>query len=644
MAPTASGDDYVWIGSTAGSWDDAANWEDVTAGNDPAFIPPGPDDAATITAGSGQTITLGGTGSAATVTLQGAIVLNAGTIAAGSASVDSLTLQDGSNLAVAGALTGGAVTDGVRGDVHANSITALSAQLTSFDATQSSSAMITGLLDVGAGEVTSSDFASVHVGSLTASSVAADAYSILEVGGTTDTSRGWVWIDPGATLTLLANAASGNAIYGNLHDDGVVSVEAGLDLLLDGTVAGTGTIALGGNVQLELTYQTTTFSSDVTVSLHGTDNTLVLPVAAGVAIQTEGFAAGDAIELYPSGHVYPTNLSYTLNGDDLAVTADGATNHFYLLDAQPGLTFSVTYDDVDAYLTAEAPCFCPGTLIQTDRGPVVVEHLAVGDRIITIDGTPEPVRWIGQRSYAGAFIAGNAAVLPVCIKADALAAGMPSRDLWVSPGHALFVDGQLVPAARLVNGVSIVQAEAVDSVTYYHVELPRHAVLFANGAPAESFLDDDCRNQFQNAASFYAAYKAATPMAPFAPRLEDGFALQSIQERLALRAGVFPSAEPIGALRGFVDQAEAGRVTGWAQDCDSPEEPVALEIVAGTTPVLCALANAYRADLRQGGMGSGCHAFDVTFDFALDGPVTIRRVADGAVLPFTASAVAALAA
>jgi hypothetical protein len=127
-------------------------------------------------------------------------------------------------------------------------------------------------------------------------------------------------------------------------------------------------------------------------------------------------------------------------------------------------------------------------------------------------------------------------------------------------------------------------------------------------------------------------------MAPLAARLEDGFGLQAIQERIGARAGVVTPVEPIGALSGFVDIATLGRVCGWAQDGDSPEEPVALEVLSGGEAVLCLLSNAYRADLRRAGLGSGCHSFDMALPAGLPGPIEVRRVTDGACLPQTVAA------
>ena len=256
--------------------------------------------------------------------------------------------------------------------------------------------------------------------------------------------------------------------------------------------------------------------------------------------------------------------------------------------------------------------------------------------VITADKAAEPIRWIGQRRYAGRSNAGNHLVLPITIRTGALATGVPHTDLCVSPTHGMMVDDHIVPAWRLLNGVTITQAATVDEVVYFHVELHRHAVLLANGAPTESFLDaDESRSQFANVADFHARFPDAAPLKAMRARLESGFALQDIRERLADRAGIVPEVEPAGPLLGFVDQATPARVCGWAQDADSPEEPVALEVLVGKRPVARLLANAYRPDLRAAGIGSGCHAFDLSLPGVLEGEVTVRRVGDGALLAMT---------
>jgi hypothetical protein len=55
----------------------------------------------------------------------------------------------------------------------------------------------------------------------------------------------------------------------------------------------------------------------------------------------------------------------------------------------------------------------------------------------------------------------------------------------------------LVPIRYLLNGSTVAQVPMAE-VTYWHVELDRHAVLLADGLPAESYLDTGNRAAFAN--------------------------------------------------------------------------------------------------------------------------------------------------
>ena len=289
--------------------------------------------------------------------------------------------------------------------------------------------------------------------------------------------------------------------------------------------------------------------------------------------------------------------------------------------------------------TDDNPCFAAGTKIQALHADIAVEDLKIGDHLKTRNSGLQKIKWIGRRDYEGRFIAGNKDILPVCIKRHAIAWNIPARDLWVSPGHAVCIDGALIHAFRLVNGVSIIQAAHVDRLSYFHIEMENHEVIFAENCPAETFMDETFRRQFQNAHEYRALYPGQTaPRAPCLPQLQGGFALQDIRQRLNSRAGIAVNAKPLGQLRGFVDIAGPEICAGWAQDANNPEEPVCLDIFVDGALFTRVLANDFRADLRNTGLGSGCHACSVALPPGGIGWLDVRRTTDGADLNWSDAA------
>jgi hypothetical protein len=152
------------------------------------------------------------------------------------------------------------------------------------------------------------------------------------------------------------------------------------------------------------------------------------------------------------------------------------------------------------YVTTETACFCAGTRITTSQGQVPVENLAIGDTVVTASGESRPVRWIGTRSFSETAAAGNLKILPIRIRSGAFADGIPHRDLLVSPDHAVFVDGKLICARQLVNGTTIRQETRRQAIHYFHVQLDGHAILLAEGLPAESYLNTGNHGMFANGA------------------------------------------------------------------------------------------------------------------------------------------------
>jgi hypothetical protein len=205
--------------------------------------------------------------------------------------------------------------------------------------------------------------------------------------------------------------------------------------------------------------------------------------------------------------------------------------------------FSNTEREINSTFTVSVTpfpvCFLEGTRIATLDGLRAVETLAIGDLVTTADGTTRPVRWIGRQTIVAVF-ADPLHAYPIRVAGGALGDGLPVRDLFVSPDHALLVDGLLVQASALVNGTTITRAPApAPRFTYFHVELADHALILAEGVAAETFVDHVTRRRFDNFAEFEALYGAEqASIAELAmPRIKSARQLpRATRERLAAHA------------------------------------------------------------------------------------------------------------
>jgi autotransporter passenger strand-loop-strand repeat protein len=156
--------------------------------------------------------------------------------------------------------------------------------------------------------------------------------------------------------------------------------------------------------------------------------------------------------------------------------------------------------------TSTVSCFKAGTMIRTPASEVTVEALRIGDLVLTSAGVAEPVRWVGRQTVSTLF-ADPLRVLPIRIRAGALAPDTPSRDLLLSPDHAILIDDVLIQAGALVNGTSIIRETNVpQTFTYYHVELDDHSLILAENAPAETFVDNIDHLGFDNWSEYEALY------------------------------------------------------------------------------------------------------------------------------------------
>jgi hypothetical protein len=207
--------------------------------------------------------------------------------------------------------------------------------------------------------------------------------------------------------------------------------------------------------------------------------------------------------------------------------------------------------------------------------------------------------------------------------------------LFVSPDHSLCEAGRLVTAEQLLNGISIIQLDSVDTVSYFHIELEEHDIIFAENCPVETFLNVDCRERFQNARTYNALYPemCLKNTAPCLPRIDDERELNVITSRIIERARSHFSGYPQGNLRGYIDEVTPFIIRGWAQDSLASDTPILLHFLAGIEPIGSVLANQYRDDLRMAGLGSGYHGFTFNIPEALKGAQfqVVRRSYNGIV-------------
>ncbi len=344
---------------------------------------------------------------------------------------------------------------------------------------------------------------------------------------------------------------------------------------------------------------TSTLTSGTNIDFVGLGGTLIIEPAAittfGIGGTINNFDPGDHITISNLNSViselgYPSDASYAtaLEGYGLTIATNGAvTSNDPLYNEVLGsstkaqiqtianeiehglfgpssltapLTLSVIADPsgnfADAVLYSPFdinPCFAAGTrILLADGSEMPVEALAAGDEVALHGGATAPILWIGKRKILLKTHPNPDLVRPVLIKAQALGDGLPKRDLAVSPDHALFFNGHLIPAKVLLNGFSIRQTTPGE-VTYYHIELARHAVLLAEGVGCESYLDTGNRAAFQNDGVVVMLHpqfaQGMREKNSCAPLVEAGPVVEAVRQQILGRAGIETTSDPAMEIR-----------------------------------------------------------------------------------------------
>jgi len=290
-----------------------------------------------------------------------------------------------------------------------------------------------------------------------------------------------------------------------------------------------------------------------TVKFDGMDGTLIIPSGfkfdCGSLI--EGFAPTDKID-YSNTNVahFTTCLTPAVDICGIQITPAITTVNLSNASGQPVGSLRLVGDYVgklalqtDGHGGTNVVCYCllAGTLIMTPEGNVPVESLQAGMMVMTPEGARE-ITWVGFRQLDAEQ---HPTIRPIRIAANAFGAGLPERDLLVSPDHAIYVDGVMIPAKYLVNGSNVTIDHTVTKPHYVHVELAQHGVLYAEGLTVESYLDIGGRE------TFFGEF--IPQMAPpqtmiheiweargYAPLVITGKALNAVRAKLAQNAEILP--------------------------------------------------------------------------------------------------------
>ncbi|TNE66376.1 MAG: type I secretion protein [Rhodobacteraceae bacterium] len=320
-----------------------------------------------------------------------------------------------------------------------------------------------------------------------------DSLNVPDDAGDLEVENGKDIIDGGAGNDTIYGQDDDDLIYGGSGDDYIdggidddtIYAGAGHDTVFGGedndTIYGGGdNDVLDGGDDEDTIYVTFT---DVTSGVY---NTTVHGGDGGVDWDTLNLT-----ELLADGWVITHHVQ---NPDS---DGNGYDGQIQLYKADTNEYANINYTNIEEII----PCFTPGTLIATPKGEMKVEELKVGDRVITRDNGIQQIRWIGQKTLSGADLAARSELNPVLIRKGALGAGLPERDMMVSPNHRMLVSNEkaallfdehevLVAAKHLtrMDGVDVVEASGL---TYIHVMFDRHEVVLSDGTWSESFQPGD---------------------------------------------------------------------------------------------------------------------------------------------------------
>jgi hypothetical protein len=222
--------------------------------------------------------------------------------------------------------------------------------------------------------------------------------------------------------------------------------------------------------------------------------------------------------------------------DDNIIVFDPTDSGYYMLSSAP---FTVGTTGLYSDTLPFTYCFLKDTLISTPIGKKNIQDLKLNDEILTHDQRSVKIKWIGKQVINPVFAKLNQE-LPIKISAHAIDINVPERDLFLSPNHAVLIEGIMMCAKSLVNGNTIYQVSGMkDDIEYYHIMTENHEIIISEGVPSETLhLNGEIKlDDFVNSHEL----KKAFPTGIFMERINLPFILyprqvpQFIKNKLQLR-------------------------------------------------------------------------------------------------------------
>ena len=502
------------------------------------------------------------------------------TLSSGASSINDLFLNSGSvadgdayvYVSSGASLIGATMTNGAQAGLTAYvSSGATVSDLTlgsGAGATVSSGAFVSGTINTGSGSVLSlataygSGSATINTQAKNPVILSGGTWSAVLRGTTTYYVSGQVSATGPVVLSSISTLviSSGAVVSGAVVSGGIptVSVTSGgileNSLVLNGYVSALNGATLSSNTlnsDIVMLYSGASSIRDTYInSGSGTDSLSDATVYSGATLDTPyiGSANAGSFTVTVSSGASVTNPTLVQSGGKLVVS--GGT-----------LTTDTT-----------APCFLSGTLIETADGLKAVEDIRIGDRVLTYAATDfergialaREVIWAGRTSARiDPGQPDDLSGFPVRVARNALEDGVPFKDLLITAEHCLLIDGAFVPVRMLVNGRTIRYDKTISAYEYYHIETEDHAIISADGALSESYLDTGNRQSFRQAGKIHAfgSRKLDWRDAAAAPLMTGRDFVEPIYRKLESRADALHDAGDISKDRAITHDPDLYIVT-----------------------------------------------------------------------------------